>query len=552
MSRDGQLVADRVIVVGAGPVGQTVALLLARWGVPVMVLDARAERDPVGSKAICQQRDVLDVWDAVGAGRPIADAGVTWERARTYYRDAELFCQAFVDRGRSPFPPFVNVSQTYTEQILDERIAGTPGIEVRWGHEVTDISQDAEGVTVTCRTGDGERHLRGSYLVACAGARGEAVRRMLGLTFGGRSFDDQFLICDIHADLPDRAQERRFYFDPEWNRGRQVLIHPCPDSTYRIDWQVPADFDLDRERASGALDRRIRQVVGDRPYEVVWSSVYRFHARLVDRMRVGRVLVAGDCAHLVAPFGARGLNSGVQDAENAAWKLAFVLRGWAPDDLLDTYHAERLAAAAENLAVTSATMDFLVPQDEAARRRRQDILAAALTDPAVRGEVDSGRLAEPYWYVDSPLTTPHPARPFPGRPPRGEAPPVVPGVLVPDAPVAVPGEPAVNRLRELVRDGVLVLTTGATTALDAVPELTGPAPVRVLAIPDIDPSGLLAGALDARAGEAMVIRPDGHLAAIVGYDDVAAVSAAVRRSLGLPPARSTAVQPRGGEEALAG
>ena len=552
MSPGSEPAVGRVIVVGAGPVGQTAALLLARWGVPVTVLDARAERDPVGSKAICQQRDVLDVWDAVGAGRPIADAGVTWERARTYYRDAELFCQTFVDRGRSPFPPFVNVSQSYTEQILDERIAGTPGIEVRWGHEVTDISQDAEGVTVTCRTGDGERHLRGSYLVACAGARGEAVRRMLGLTFGGRSFDDQFLICDIRADLGDRAHERRFYFDPEWNPGRQVLIHPCPDSTYRIDWQVPADFDLDRERASGALDRRIRQVVGDRPYEVVWSSVYRFHARLVDRMRVGRVLVAGDCAHLVAPFGARGLNSGVQDAENAAWKLAFVLRGWAPDDLLDTYHAERVAAATENLAVTSATMDFLVPQDEAARRRRQDVLAAALTDPAVRGEVDSGRLAEPYWYVDSPLTTPHPDRPFPGRPPRGEAPPVVPGVLVPDAPVAVPGEPTVNRLRELVRDGVLILTTGATTALDAVPELTGPAPVRVLAIPDIDPSGLLAGALDARAGEAMVIRPDGHLAAIVGYDDVAALSAAVRRTLGLSLTRPEAVRPRGGEEALAG
>lgn len=552
MSPDREPGPDRVIVLGAGPVGQTAALLLARWGVPVTVLDARAQRDPVGSKAICQQRDVLDVWEAVGAGRPIADAGVTWERARTYYRDAELFCQTFVDRGRSPFPPFVNVSQSYTEEVLDERIAATPTIEVRWGHEVTDIAQDADGVTVTCRTGDAERQFRAAYLVACAGARGEAVRRLLGLTFGGRSFDDQFLICDIRADLGEQAHERRFYFDPGWNPGRQVLIHPCPDSTYRIDWQVPADFDLDRERASGALDRRIRQVVGDRPYEVVWSSVYRFHARLVDRMRVGRVLLAGDCAHLVAPFGARGLNSGVQDAENAAWKIAFVLRGWAPVGLLETYDAERVAAAVENLAVTSATMDFLVPQDEAARRRRQDVLAAALSDPTVRGAVDSGRLAEPYWYVNSPLTTPDPGRPFPGRPPRGEAPPVVPGVLVPDAPIAVPGEPAVTRLREIVRDGVLILTTGATAALNAVPELARPAPVRVLAISEIDPSGLLAGALEARAGEAMVIRPDGHLAAIVRHDDVAAVGAAVRRTLALPPARSTAVRPRGGEEALAG
>ncbi|WP_446210059.1 FAD-dependent monooxygenase [Micromonospora sp. IBSANI012] len=545
------LEVDRVVVIGAGPVGQTAALLLARWGVPVTVLDARPSRDEVGSKAICQQRDVLDVWEAVGAGRSIAEAGVTWERARTYHRDAELFCLTFADRGRSPFPPFVNVSQCYTERVLDQRIAATPAIEVRWGHEVTGISQDANGVTVTCRTGDGERRVRTPYVLACAGARGDAVRRMLGVTFAGRSFDDQFLICDIRADLGEWANERRFYFDPAWNPGRQVLIHPCPDSTYRIDWQVPADFDLDRERRSGALDRRIRQVIGDQPYEVVWSSVYRFHSRLVDRMRVRRVLLAGDCAHLVAPFGARGLNSGVQDAENAAWKVAFVLRGWAPPALLATYEAERRAAAAENLAVTSATMDFLVPQDEPARQRRQDVLERALTDPAVRGEVDSGRLAEPYWYVNSPLTTPHPGRPFPGRPPRGEAPPVVPGVLVPDAPVTVPDRPEVTRLRELVRDGVLVLTT-APDRLDAVPDAARPAPVRVLAIPEIDPTGLLAEALAARAGEALVIRPDGHLAAVVRSDDVAAVTAAVRRALGRTLPRQRVVPSRAGDEAPAG
>lgn len=544
-----QVRTDRVVVIGAGPVGQTAALLLARWGVPVTVLDARPARDPVGSKAICQQRDVLDVWEAVGAGRPIADAGVTWERARTYHRDTELFCQTFADRGRSPFPPFVNVSQSYTEQVLDERIAATPTIEVRWGHEVTGISQDADGVTVTCRTGGGEWRVRAPYVLACAGARGDAIRRMLRVTFGGRSFDDQFLICDIRADLGEWAHERRFYFDPAWNPGRQVLIHPCPDSTYRIDWQVPADFDLDRERSSGALDRRIRQVVGDQPYEVVWSSVYRFHARLVDRMRVGRVLLVGDCAHLVAPFGARGLNSGVQDAENAAWKIAFVLRGWAPPALLATYEAERSAAAAENLAVTSATMDFLVPRDEPARQRRRDVLARALTDPAARDQVDSGRLAEPYWYVDSPLTTPHPERIFPGRPPRGEAPPVVPGVLLPDAPVTVPGQPGVARLRELVRDGVLVLTSDAAGLLDGAVDAARPAPVRILAIPEIDPTGLLSRALETRAGEALVIRPDGHLAAVVRSDDVAAVSTAVRRALGLLLPRQAVVPPRTGEEA---
>ena len=197
---------------------------------------------------------------------------------------------------------------------------------------------------------------------------------MLGVTFDGHSFDDRFLICDIRTDLPGWANERRFYFDPPWNPGRQVLIHPCPDSTYRIDWQVPGDYDDDAEAYTGARDARIRAIIGDRPYELLWSSVYRFQSRIVDRMRVGRVLLAGDLAHLVAPFGARGLNSGVQDAENAAWKMAFVLRGWAADRLLDSYHHERHAAAVENLDVTSATMRFLVPGTEAERRHRLSTL----------------------------------------------------------------------------------------------------------------------------------------------------------------------------------
>jgi pentachlorophenol monooxygenase/3-(3-hydroxy-phenyl)propionate hydroxylase len=339
----------RVAVIGNGPVGQTTALLLARWGIPVTLLDGRAERDLIGSKAICQQQDVLDVWEAVGAGRQIADEGLTWTTARTFYRDAELFAYSLPDPGRSCFPPFVNISQARTEEILDERIAAETLIDVRWGHRVVGIEQGDAGVTVRCRliADESPSDIHADYAVACAGARGEDVRRMLGVNFEGHSFDDRFLICDIRADLPGWSHERRFYFDPAWNPGRQVLIHPCPDSIFRIDWQVPGDYDLEAEQSGGALDARITAIIGDRPYEIVWKSVYRFHSRIADRFKVGRVLLAGDCAHLVAPFGARGLNSGVWDAENAAWKLAFVLRGWAGVDLLASYHEERHAAAAE-------------------------------------------------------------------------------------------------------------------------------------------------------------------------------------------------------------
>ncbi|MDT2005081.1 pentachlorophenol monooxygenase [Rhodococcus opacus] len=509
-----------VTVVGNGPVGQTTALLLARWGIPVTLLDARAERDPIGSKAICQQRDVLEVWDAIGVGRQLADEGVTWGCARTFHRDHELFAQTFVDRGISSFPPFVNISQARTEELLDEQIARSTLIDVRWGHEVTSIDQDESGVAVTCRTDAGHRVIESDYAVVAVGSRGSALRQQLGVTFDGRSFDDKFLICDIAADIPGWSDERRFYFDPEWNPGRQVLIHPCPDSTFRIDWQVPGDYDLEAEERSGALDARIRKIIGDTDYRVLWKSVYRFHSRVADRMRVDRVLLAGDAAHIVSPFGARGLNSGVADAENAAWKLAFVLRGWADESLLETYHTERHAAAVENIAVTTATMDFLVPQSEDQHRHRRDVLTAAVTDPQARVRVDSGRLAEPFWYVESSLTTVDPGRPFAGRPERGCTPAAAPGILVPDTPVRLRGGGG-TRLREIARRGIVLLVGDdvdvdeiRAAALDAVHT-----PIRLVRLSEIDTTGVLTAALGAKPGEVWVIRPDAYIAAVTDTTD---------------------------------
>ena len=524
-----------MVVLGNGPVGQTAALLLARWGVGVVLLDARPGRDAIGSKAICQQRDVLDVWEAVGAGRRIADEGLTWTTARTFYRDRELFAYTLPgERGGSCFPPFVNISQARAEQILDEAIAREPRIDVRWQHRIVGLRQDPRRVVVSCETPRGMVEIEAAYALACTGARADDVREMLGVRFDGHSFDDRFLICDIRADLPGWGRERRFYFDPAWNPGRQVLIHPCPDSTFRIDWQVPGDYDLAAEEASGALASRIRAVVGERPYEIVWRSVYRIHSRVVDRMRVGRVLLAGDCAHLMSPFGARGLNSGVADAENAAWKLAYVRQGWAGDGLLESYHQERHAAALENLEVTTATMQFLVPRDEAQRRRRVDVLTRAVSDPTARGEVDSGRFAEPFWYVDSPLTTPDPSRPFAGRPERGTTPRPGPGILVPDAPIAL-ADSSHRRLREIARDGFLLLAaSGVDGAVTGAAAESARGPVRVLPLEKVGMSGALANALASRPGEVWVIRPDAHVAAVLTSPGGADVAAALRRARGFP------------------
>jgi 3-(3-hydroxy-phenyl)propionate hydroxylase len=512
---------EPVVIAGAGPVGMVGALLLARHGVPSVVLEAREQRLAEGSRSICVQRDVLDILERVGLGAAVADAGVTWTRGRTYYREHQVLEITFPEVGDSAFPPFVNTPQSIVELLLEDRVLAEPLVELRWGHEVTGIGQDTEGITVETPRGA----VRGTHLIAADGAR-SAVRDLLGLPFDGVSFPDKFLIADIRAELGFGAPERRFFFDPAWNPGRQVLLHPQPGGVWRIDWQVPDEFDLDAELRGGGLDKRIRAVVGEADYDIVWLSVYRFHQRRVPAMRVGRVLLAGDAAHAMSPFGARGLNSGIADAENAAWKIAFDRAGTGGRKLLDSYDVERGAAAAENLRITGDTMRFLVPQTDAERAHRVDVLTRAVDDEAARGEIDSGKLAEPFWYTDSPLTTPGPFVRFPTEP--GVARPPVPGVLCPDARLD-----RGMRLRELVGPRFVVLTHWCPwRPADAWEhELVGqPVPL------DQEEDDHLATGLRLRPRSVMVVRPDGHIAAVLTEPESGSiaplVSAALRRATG--------------------
>lgn len=366
-----------VLIVGAGPVGMTLALELARHEVPSLIVDRKPGLERAGSRAIVIARHTIDTFRRLGCGDEVLEKGVALHRARTYFRDTELFSVEFPEEET---PRFVNLQQTHTEAFLHARVVESPLIEVQWGTELSELP-------------DG-------WVVGCDGAR-STVRKLLGVEFAGRSFDDRFLIADIRAELPF-PEERRFYFDPPWNPGRQVLIHPQPDGEWRIDWQVPRETDAEEERRSGRLDERIRQIVGDIPYELAWLTGYRFHERLAARFRVGRALLAGDAAHLMAPFGARGMNSGVEDARNLGWKLAYVLRGEAPESLLDTYELERRAAARENIAVTSATMRFMAPPTVAHRLLRNAILSGSVRSRRLRARVNSGRLAEPAVYPGGP------------------------------------------------------------------------------------------------------------------------------------------------------
>ncbi|WP_298381576.1 FAD-dependent monooxygenase [Ferrimicrobium sp.] len=521
--------ASDVVVIGAGPVGQTAALLCSQWGLRVRVLEAQTHRDRTGSRAICQQREVLDTWDAIGAG-VLIDRGITWSRARTYYRDKEIFSVELKDRGSALLPPFVNIAQSEVEETLLGLIERSPLVDVEYGAKVTRLQSENDKAVLEVDTPAGARRIESRFVIACCGLHSEELRAQIGVDFPGQSFDDLFLICDIKADLREQRGERRFHFDPNWNPGRQVLIHEQPDSIWRVDWQVPEDFDLAREEATGGLHRRIREIAGCQPYELVWRSVYRFQGRVASRFRHGSIFLAGDFAHVFAPFGARGLNSGVHDVENLVWKLAMVARGLADSRLLDSYEVERRAAALENLEVTSATMRFLVPQTEADRRRRTLLLeGAAHGSRAAISAVDSGRLYEPYWYVDSPLTTPAPGRTFGGRPSRGEPVDPVPGTVLPDLPLfASSGERRrPQRLRQLVHRTFTVLSD-EPSFVQALEHL----PVEVMDLNRLDPKRSLRRALDLGDRPVhLVVRPDGHLAAMI-EGNPSGVPVALQRALG--------------------
>jgi len=493
-------------VVGAGPVGLTLAARLAQHGVRVTVIEQTPRHLSEGSKAICMQRETLEIWSRIGIGERVAARGVQWQTGRTYYGTRELFSVHLPGSSADHFPPFVNISQTEVEELLLDRCREL-GVDLRWAHRLEGLTDEGADVRMALATESGPAELVSRYVVGTDGAH-STVRGLIGVGFPGHSHDDHFLICDIRTRLPF-PNERRFFFDPPWNPGRQVLIHPQPDDTWRIDWQIAPDIDIDAERADGRLDRRIRAVVGPTSeYEVVWMTVYRFHQRLAQAFRRGNAFLAGDAAHLYAPFGARGLNSGAADAENLAWKLAMVLRDQAPDALLDTYEAERRAAAQENLAVTDATMRFMAPQGRAQRLWRNLVLRGSTRFGGLRRRVNSGKLAEPFAYAASPIVDEGPGDP---SLPRHGA--VAPDMRLSDA----------SRLKERFGSTFVVLLAGLRPHARDIPDVASwPVPVNVVA------DDALTAVYGAAGPRAWIVRPDGHLASSLSLTDAAAGSVPAR------------------------
>ena len=523
-----------VVIVGGGMVGLTAALDLGQRGVPVVLLD---DDDTVstGSRSICQAKRSLEIWDRLGAADAMMAKGVTWQTGRVFLRDKEIYNFDLLPEGGHRFPAFINLQQYYVEQFLIDRIQRTPGIELRWKSKLVGLVQQQDRVRLTVETPDGDYDIEAKWVIACDGAR-SAARRLLGLDFKGRIFEERFLITDIRMDAPPFGRtgptERWFWFEPPFHAGDSALLHRQADNVYRVDLQLGWDADPEVERQPERVIPRLKAMLGERAkFEIEWVSVYTFQARRLDRLRHGRVLFAGDAAHQVSPFGARGGNSGVQDADNLSWKLALVVNGEAPERLLDSYDAERSLAAEENILITSRSTDFMTPKTAASRAFRDAVLKLAESHPFARRLVNSGRLSTATHLKGSPLNA---------SDELGFAPAMAPGSAAVDAPVQVGNRK--GWLLENLRGGFtgLYFADGAP----AFPELPqAPTPVRTFAVgaaaqgpgrlPVLtDAEGLVRKRYDGRPGTFYLVRPDQHVAARWRRADPRAIGAALERATG--------------------
>ena len=494
-----------VVIIGAGPVGLAAASDFALHGVKVVVLDDN-DMVSVGSRAISWAKRSLEIFDRLGVGQKMIEKGVTWKVGRLFHREKEVYAFDLLPETGHRMPAFINLQQYYVEQFLVERCAEFPElIDLRWNNKMISLERQSDGVDVAVQTPEGDYRLQADWVLACDGARSR-TREFLGLDFAGRDFEERFLIADVEmtADFPS---ERWFWFEPPFHSGESALLHKQPDHIYRIDLQLGWDSVPEEEKKPERVIPRIKAIVGERPFELDWVSVYTFQCRRLEKFVHGRVIFAGDSAHIISPFGGRGGNGGIQDADNLVWKLAAVIKGVADESLIASYDEERVRAADENMLHSSRATNFITPKSEIERIFRRAVLDLAADHLFARRMVNSGRLSTPCSLAGLSLQTP------------AEGQGLAPGVVCPDAPVSDRGEP--RFLLEKLGGAFKLLAIG-----NVDPSSCGLEIVRVGGGGLEDTNGLVA----ARLGTDVVylVRPDQHIAArfaAPGRQDIAAALA---------------------------
>lgn len=518
--KNGETKRHQAVVIGAGPIGLTTALEFAKQGIKTVVLDDN-NTVSIGSRAVCYAKRPLEIWDRLGCAQPMIDKGVVWKVGKVFRDEDQVYQFDLLPEDDHKIPAFINLQQYYLEEYMIERCKDFADlIDIRWKSKVISIKNAADGshAALQVETPDGVYPVEAEWVVACDGANSD-TRKMMDMEFEGQFFQDRFLIADVvmKADFP---AERWFWFNPPFHRNQSVLLHMQSDDVWRIDFQLGWDADPEEEKKPENVIPRLKAMLGeDKEFELEWVSVYQFACRRMKDFRNGRVFFAGDAAHQVSPFGARGANTGVQDIDNLGWKLKLVIDGKAPESLLDTYSEERVFAADDNLMNSTRSTDFITPKSDVSRVFRDAVLDLAEDHAFARPLVNSGRLSTPTPYADSSLNTID-GDTFAGL--------MSPGTNCSDAPITQNGENGwfLNAIGE--RFIALVFDTDPDiTSLD----INGIAcDVMVVGKDIVDAKGRLAERYDAQPGTTYLIRPDQHVAARWRDFDQNAITAAVKRA----------------------
>ena len=411
----GELKRHPIVIVGGGITGLTLACALAQYGVRALLLD---EDNTVGvkgasSRGICYAQKTLEIFKRLGIYERIAAKGVQWSVGRTFAGNDEVYSFDLRQQAThrlSQQPPFINIQQFYIEGFLVEKLlegqAKDRLVDLRWSHRVTDFAQNEDVATLTLATPAGTYTLEAEHVVDCTGSR-SPFRAWVAAPVTAKKGDDRWCIADVRFKNPPPV-ERHTWIEAPFNEGRAVWQHLMADGVWRIDYQMPPDADPEAVSREDVVRERLHaqfsqlgQTLTPDDYDIVWVGPYAYRSECVDTLRHGRVFFAGDSAHVVSPFGARGGNSGVQDADNLAWKLAAVVQARAAEPLLDSYHAERHEAAQHNVMVTNRTARFLRPADGAERLFRTAAIGLAKRHTFARQLVNTGRMSTPNHYTRS-------------------------------------------------------------------------------------------------------------------------------------------------------
>lgn len=393
-----------VVIAGAGPIGLVTALALAQQGVHCVVLEAERQVSE-GSRAIVFTRRSMEILQQVGVAQRVTQNGLPWRFGNSIYRGQRVFRMENPHDPDDRFFPLINLQQQYLEQYLVEACDEQPLVELRWGNKLLSFTQDGQGATLEVDTEEGPYTLRADWLVAADGAR-SAVRAQMGLQLEGASYEGRFVIADIRVDLP-LPTERLAFFDPDWNPGNTILMHREPHGIWRLDYQLPPgetpDDALRPESLKARIDAQLAMIGhAGAAWEMDWCSVYSARALTLADYVHGRVLFVGDAAHLLPIFGVRGANTGFQDAQALAWRLALVAKGTAPASLLRSYSSERVGAAREIIDEAGKSTRFMAPPTRGFRLLRDAVLSLSLSQPFV-GPLYHWRTSRPHEYGDSPL-----------------------------------------------------------------------------------------------------------------------------------------------------